>query len=412
MGRKDKSQRHCTYVTSLLHTQQRRNVGTPTLHVVITYTGTRKPLPLPPSHLSLRRLRRVFFYPAPPSLLSSSRVIASQTHLNSLPREQQQRVCAASAEGRGVNSSTHRTERDSTRLVVDPAPLPQLTDLLAMPAPILTAPKLQATSRQTRFNPSIEVKKELDLHDVNLAIISSASSSASSSSGAATNGSSHQRERRSGATPSGSGSSTPTASAAAAATVNSHHLVQKDILRDVHLQLNPGVRYVLHGLNGVGKSTLLKAIGERHIPGIPWGLRIRLLQQQQEEEQGQEEATEQWKVQGDRNVQQSAPSASGYSQHTPSTGEQGNPGDNAATTVLEYVVRSDKERQEAMERSEGGWKLLARCDYGVTERTPRNLCEGHSPLLSSKSLTISRMPYPPLAGPCEYDITDAPLADP
>ncbi|KAF5393463.1 hypothetical protein D9757_000474 [Collybiopsis confluens] len=54
---------------------------------------------------------------------------------------------------------------------------------------------------------------------------------------------------------------------------------EKEILSDAHLKLSSGVRYALVGRNGVGKSTLLRAIGEKLIPGIPLGMRIVVLQQ-------------------------------------------------------------------------------------------------------------------------------------
>lgn len=61
------------------------------------------------------------------------------------------------------------------------------------------------------------------------------------------------------------------------------HIGQRQILSDCLLKLCAGVHYLLVGRNGVGKSTLLKAIAERHIPGIPRNLLILLLQQNYEE---------------------------------------------------------------------------------------------------------------------------------
>ncbi|KAG6107919.1 hypothetical protein E4U31_008100 [Claviceps sp. LM219 group G6] len=52
-----------------------------------------------------------------------------------------------------------------------------------------------------------------------------------------------------------------------------------EILSDAKLLLKEGQRYALVGRNGTGKSTLLKAIAEKLIPGIPEGTRIALLQQ-------------------------------------------------------------------------------------------------------------------------------------
>ncbi|KAL1676431.1 P-loop containing nucleoside triphosphate hydrolase protein [Schizophyllum commune] len=49
-----------------------------------------------------------------------------------------------------------------------------------------------------------------------------------------------------------------------------------DILIDSHLRLKENVHYGLVGRNGEGKSTLLKAIADKLIPGIPENLRILL----------------------------------------------------------------------------------------------------------------------------------------
>ncbi|KAL7938020.1 P-loop containing nucleoside triphosphate hydrolase protein [Trichoderma chlorosporum] len=52
-----------------------------------------------------------------------------------------------------------------------------------------------------------------------------------------------------------------------------------EILSNAKLRLKEGQRYALVGRNGTGKSTLLKAIARKLIPGIPEGSRIALLQQ-------------------------------------------------------------------------------------------------------------------------------------
>ncbi|TFB03151.1 hypothetical protein CCMA1212_004521 [Trichoderma ghanense] len=52
-----------------------------------------------------------------------------------------------------------------------------------------------------------------------------------------------------------------------------------EILSNAKLRLKEGQRYALVGRNGTGKSTLLKAIAQKLIPGIPEGSRIALLQQ-------------------------------------------------------------------------------------------------------------------------------------
>ncbi|GJN66790.1 hypothetical protein PCL_04329 [Purpureocillium lilacinum] len=52
-----------------------------------------------------------------------------------------------------------------------------------------------------------------------------------------------------------------------------------EILSGAKLRLKEGQRYALVGRNGTGKSTLLRAIHEKLIPGIPEGTRIAILQQ-------------------------------------------------------------------------------------------------------------------------------------
>ncbi|KAI8370531.1 P-loop containing nucleoside triphosphate hydrolase protein [Radiomyces spectabilis] len=47
-----------------------------------------------------------------------------------------------------------------------------------------------------------------------------------------------------------------------------------DLLVDAHLKLKPGVRYGLVGQNGVGKSVLLKCLGENILIGLPQNLHI------------------------------------------------------------------------------------------------------------------------------------------
>ncbi|KAK4888493.1 hypothetical protein LTR27_012606 [Elasticomyces elasticus] len=55
----------------------------------------------------------------------------------------------------------------------------------------------------------------------------------------------------------------------------------RQLLSNAELHLQPGRHYVLIGRNGVGKSTLLKALDTGMVPGIPRSLRILLLGQTQ-----------------------------------------------------------------------------------------------------------------------------------
>ncbi|ODA77668.1 hypothetical protein RJ55_06270 [Drechmeria coniospora] len=52
-----------------------------------------------------------------------------------------------------------------------------------------------------------------------------------------------------------------------------------EILSNAKLRLKEGRRYALVGRNGTGKSTLLRAIAEKLIPGVPEGTNIAILQQ-------------------------------------------------------------------------------------------------------------------------------------
>ncbi|KAL2065197.1 hypothetical protein VTL71DRAFT_2866 [Oculimacula yallundae] len=52
-----------------------------------------------------------------------------------------------------------------------------------------------------------------------------------------------------------------------------------EILANASLKLKAGVHYALIGRNGTGKSTILKAVAEKLIPGIPIQTRISILQQ-------------------------------------------------------------------------------------------------------------------------------------
>jgi ATP-binding cassette subfamily F protein 3 len=88
----------------------------------------------------------------------------------------------------------------------------------------------------------------------------------------------------------------------------------RELLSHVTLHLVEARHYVLVGRNGTGKSTLLKAIGDGLIPGIPWSTRILLLGQTREVDV--EEEVSGMKI-----------------------GEE---------TVLQHVVRSDRVRERYM----------------------------------------------------------------
>ncbi|KAJ9609184.1 hypothetical protein H2200_006956 [Cladophialophora chaetospira] len=53
----------------------------------------------------------------------------------------------------------------------------------------------------------------------------------------------------------------------------------RELLDHAHLRLVEGVHYVLAGRNGTGKSSLLRALAERRVPGVPLNLRLLLLGQ-------------------------------------------------------------------------------------------------------------------------------------
>ncbi|KIK67559.1 hypothetical protein GYMLUDRAFT_37715 [Collybiopsis luxurians FD-317 M1] len=93
---------------------------------------------------------------------------------------------------------------------------------------------------------------------------------------------------------------------------------EKEILADAHLKLSSGVHYALVGRNGVGKSTLLRAIGEKLIPGIPLDIRIVSMQQSYDNPE------------------------------IKSAKDQMSQGEDVS--VLDFVISSDQERTEALRR--------------------------------------------------------------
>ncbi|KAL6237753.1 hypothetical protein BDW75DRAFT_60583 [Aspergillus navahoensis] len=54
---------------------------------------------------------------------------------------------------------------------------------------------------------------------------------------------------------------------------------ERELISDAHLRLKVGVHYGLIGRNGTGKSTLLRAVADKLVPGIPHSNRIAILQQ-------------------------------------------------------------------------------------------------------------------------------------
>jgi ATP-binding cassette subfamily F protein 3 len=90
----------------------------------------------------------------------------------------------------------------------------------------------------------------------------------------------------------------------------------RELLSHANFQLQRGRHYVLHGRNGIGKSTLLRAIATDQIPSIPRGVNVLLLGQTVSD---LEEDVENLSL-NDR-------------------------------TVLEYVVRSDAQRETLLHES-------------------------------------------------------------
>ncbi|CZT52113.1 probable ATP-binding cassette sub-family F member 3 [Rhynchosporium secalis] len=97
--------------------------------------------------------------------------------------------------------------------------------------------------KQTRFHIENPVYQELDIEGLNITVASS-----------------------------GQAATTARSKSRASAEV-------LEILSNATLKLKAGVHYALIGRNGTGKSTILKAVAEKLIPGIPIQTRISILQQ-------------------------------------------------------------------------------------------------------------------------------------
>ncbi|KAJ5099974.1 hypothetical protein N7532_006975 [Penicillium argentinense] len=113
-----------------------------------------------------------------------------------------------------------------------------------------SAPTILATCKQTRFhllddNPSAEIDVE------GLGITVTSSSPGSTDDGSKTKAKGKSKAKAQG----------------------------RELISDGHLRLKAGIHYGLLGRNGTGKSTLLRAMAEKLIPGIPHATRITILQQ-------------------------------------------------------------------------------------------------------------------------------------
>ncbi|CAI7658841.1 unnamed protein product [Penicillium palitans] len=118
-----------------------------------------------------------------------------------------------------------------------------------------SAPTILATCKQTRFhllddNPS----QEIDVDGLNIIVTSSAPESTEDASKSKTKGKSKAKA------------------------------AGRELISDAHLRLKAGVHYGLLGRNGTGKSTLLRAMAEKLIPGIPHATRMAILQQTDEQD--------------------------------------------------------------------------------------------------------------------------------
>ncbi|KAL7628112.1 hypothetical protein AAE478_002309 [Parahypoxylon ruwenzoriense] len=143
------------------------------------------------------------------------------------------------------------------------------------------------TSKQTRFNIGTPNYRELDIEGLNITVTSAPRSGAKGKAKAKSEGT--------------------------------------EILSNAKLRLKAGQRYALIGRNGTGKSTLLKAIAEKLIPGIPEETRIVILQQTNISDANTDEAP----------------------RDSVSASEEGN-----STAVLEEVIEKATSKQEVQQEIE------------------------------------------------------------
>lgn len=146
-----------------------------------------------------------------------------------------------------------------------------------------SAPNIVVTCQQTRFHISETDKSiEVDIADLNLAIV-------------------------------------PPNQSSSAKKVKGKGVVGHEIelLSHANLRLKSGIHYALMGRNGTGKSTILRALAERIIPGLPPHLRVALLQQTSTE------------VEYDGTTQR--------------------PTSSSGVTVLQHVIESDRYRSNLLQ---------------------------------------------------------------
>ncbi|KAI1383163.1 P-loop containing nucleoside triphosphate hydrolase protein [Hypoxylon trugodes] len=114
-----------------------------------------------------------------------------------------------------------------------------------------SAATILCTSTQTRFNIGTPNSRELDIEGLNITVTSGSKPGAKGKNKAKSEGT--------------------------------------EILNNAKLRLKAGQRYALLGRNGTGKSTLLKAVAEKLIPGIPEETRVVILQQTDVEDSNTDE---------------------------------------------------------------------------------------------------------------------------
>ncbi|KAI1919877.1 hypothetical protein LOZ65_004269 [Ophidiomyces ophidiicola] len=114
----------------------------------------------------------------------------------------------------------------------------------------------------------------------------------------------------------------------------------KEILMNANLRLKAGVHYGLVGRNGTGKSTILRAMAEKLIPGIPNVVKIAIIQQTDTEECNLE-ASSLSSGHGEKSSHEKTPK-----------------------TVLQQVLESDESRNDIMRKI----NTLSRAFDGTEDR--------------------------------------------